>query len=86
MEQENNDHSLLDATSGGDLDDQLRTLALVLADAIDMAEGHGKAALCRVYLDVLREIREVSGSGGDGAVDAIIASAAGPNARRLSVV
>lgn len=87
IEERPSDRSLLQTTLNGSQDEQLKTLAAVLADAIDHTSGHGKAALCRIYLDTLRDIREVSGLGEDGGVvDAIIASASGANARRFSVV
>lgn len=81
------DKTLEDATATGDYGDQLGALLLVLAREIDTAEGHGKAALCRVYLDALRAKRDAEKvKPVTDEVDEIIGSIANTNARRLSVV
>lgn len=79
--------SLEEATLEGDYSDQLGALLLVLAREIDEAEGHGMAALCRVYLDALRARRDADKvKPVTDEVDEIIGSLTDTHARRLSVV
>lgn len=58
--------SLADAASGGDQLSQLRTLASLLAAAIDAAESREVPGLARQYRDTLRDIRELEGGEDDG--------------------
>lgn len=78
---------LVEATESGDADRQLAELTRELAEEIERTTGHGKAALCRVYLDAVRELRALRGEAAPGGnVAAIIGRKANPNGRRLSVV
>lgn len=78
---------LAKATRDGKLVDQLEELTVQLADEIERTTGHGKAALCRVYLDALRELRQVRGEATPVDRIAEIQRRTGnANARRLSVI
>lgn len=77
----------LSSVSERDIAERLQTLSEVLAVAIDATPGHGLAGLSKVYLETLKELREINGDMTKGGVaDAIIASTADPNRRRLSVI
>ena len=56
--------------------EQLRTLALVLAESIDAGDGeHSMAQLARQYRETIREIAELEGEDDDGdAIAQLIAS------------
>lgn len=58
--------SMRDATLRWRRLDALKNLALVLADAIDEADGqHSMAQLARQYRETIAEIESIEGVGGD---------------------
>lgn len=78
---------LVEATRNGEVTTQLEELTVQLAEEIERTTGHGKAALCRVYLDALRELRQIRGEATPVDRIAEIQNRTGhPNARRLSVI
>lgn len=73
--------SMRDATLRWRRLDALKNLALVLADAIDDADGqHSIAQLARQYRETMAEIERLEGGGGEDALD--IALAGNPDAVR----
>ena len=58
---------MVDVTQDGTRLEQLRALALVIADTIDMGdEGHSMAQLARQYRETIREIAELEAESDDG--------------------
>ena len=58
---------MVEVTKDGTRLEQLRTLALVIADTIDMGdEGHSMAQLARQYRETIREIAELEAESDDG--------------------
>ena len=60
-------HRMVDVTKDGTRLEQLKALALVIADSIDMGdESHSMAQLARQYRETIREIAELEGDDDDG--------------------
>ena len=58
---------MVDVTKDGTRLEQLRALALVIADTIDMGdESHSMAQLARQYRETIREIAELEAEYDDG--------------------
>lgn len=64
---------MVDVTKNGTRLEQLKALALVIADSIDMGdESHSMAQLARQYRETIREIAELEGDDDGDEIDAII--------------
>ena len=58
---------MTEVTRNGSRIDQLRTLALVIAESIDAGdESHSMAQLARQYRETIREISELEAENDDG--------------------
>ena len=78
--------SMYDVTLDGTRLDQLRNLALILAQQIDMGgDGHSMAQLVRQYRETLREIADLE-DGDDGADEIAGIIAFATNARKSAPV
>ena len=70
--------TMLDVTRSGTRLEQLRTLAMVIAETIDGGDDrHSMAQLARQYRETIREIAELEGDDDDGdAISAILSAKA----------
>jgi len=65
--------TMVDVTKDGTRLEQLKTLALVIAESIDSGdESHSMAQLARQYRETIREIAELEGEDDDDEVAAIL--------------
>ena len=65
---------MVDVTRDGSRLEQLRQLALVIAESIDMGdESHSMAQLARQYRETIREIAELEGESDDDPIARLIA-------------
>lgn len=69
---------MTDVTVNGTRLEQLKTLALVIAESIDMGdESHSMAQLARQYRETVREIAELEGEADDDLITRIVNGGAG---------
>lgn len=69
---------MADVTRDGTHLEQLKSLALVIAESIDNGdESHSMAQLARQYRETIREIAELEGDDDDDEIARIIASCEG---------
>ena len=67
---------MVDVTRDGTRLEQLRALALVIAESIDMGdESHSMAQLARQYRETVREIAELEGEADDDIVSRLVGGA-----------